>query len=332
MTAVKRLTGYILTVALMFLALAPMATALTQQTPIGATSDVGFDATGLPNGATYDLTVGGSVYHVTAQTGNDVILQITPGTVSVAWSPFAYHGNSTRFAFQPADPAVTSLTVVGDMQVTAAFGSAQYAVTFDQTGLPDGTAYFVDWGWVAAVHPMVAGVPLIEWVPGGPYIFVDFPSQVSSSLGTYQFGGLNVPPAQDYFVNGPLTFIAHYISGNIVGTVFLDLNGNSVWDAGEPGVLGATVELLGSPEPPQQQKAAASLPAGLTTLLTTTSDANGNYAFNNLPAGTFYVRATLPDGSQQESGAITLTVFDGTMNNGQADFPEAVKALPYTGR
>lgn len=112
------------------------------------------------------------------------------------------------------------------------------------------------------------------------------------------------------------------------------MNGNLVQDAGEPGIPGVTVELLGTPQNLKVDGILTSLqtPAGLVTLLTTVSNSNGDYAFNYLPAGTFYVRAILPDGSQQDSGPITLAVNGGAMNSGQADFPEGTLTLPYTGR
>jgi hypothetical protein len=65
------------------------------------------------------------------------------------------------------------------------------------------------------------------------------------------------------------------LSGNtIMGTVFDDLNGNGVKDAGEPGMAGVVVTLTSifSPSP---------------STSTTTSDGNGAYAFPSLADVTY---------------------------------------------
>lgn len=63
--------------------------------------------------------------------------------------------------------------------------------------------------------------------------------------------------------------------------VWFDTNSNGVQDAGETGISGITVTLLdGSGNP----------------LATTVTDANGNYLFSGLAAGTYAVRFTLPSG------------------------------------
>ncbi|MBI3162481.1 MAG: carboxypeptidase regulatory-like domain-containing protein [Chloroflexi bacterium] len=65
--------------------------------------------------------------------------------------------------------------------------------------------------------------------------------------------------------------------------VWEDLNGNGLQDADEPGVEGASVQLLGSD--------------GLTVLVGTTTDASGNYSFANLTAGSYTVQFSLPSGA-----------------------------------
>lgn len=67
--------------------------------------------------------------------------------------------------------------------------------------------------------------------------------------------------------------------------VWNDLNNNGLQDGSEPGVPGVTVQLY-------------SYIGGVGTLIgTRTTDAFGNYMFNNLPAGDYYIRFTnLPAG------------------------------------
>lgn len=73
--------------------------------------------------------------------------------------------------------------------------------------------------------------------------------------------------------------------------VWLDTNGNGQQDAGETGVANITVKLLNA--------------AGVV-IATQTTDANGNYLFNNLAAGQYAVEFTKPTGynfTTQNTGA-----------------------------
>ena len=73
-------------------------------------------------------------------------------------------------------------------------------------------------------------------------------------------------------------------TGSVGDRVWLDANGNGTQDAGENGINGVTVQLLDSSS---------------NVVATTTTSGDGNYAFNNLAAGTYTVRvvaASLPAG------------------------------------
>ncbi len=60
--------------------------------------------------------------------------------------------------------------------------------------------------------------------------------------------------------------------------VWRDNDGDGIQDAGEPGVSGVTVRLIGGP-----------------TVLTTTTDVNGNYLFDNLPPGDYSIEVVTPN-------------------------------------
>jgi uncharacterized repeat protein (TIGR01451 family) len=85
---------------------------------------------------------------------------------------------------------------------------------------------------------------------------------------------------------------------NISGTVFEDQNHNGLRDAGEPIIFGVTITLSG------------------TTGLTTTTDTNGAYSFNNLSPGAYTVTETDPSGyvsSTPNSFNITLVNTNATV-------------------
>jgi len=94
-----------------------------------------------------------------------------------------------------------------------------------------------------------------------------------------------------YDTNGDSQIITYCIEvgpcGAIGNYVWIDENGDGIQDAGEPGIAGVTVT--------------ATNPA-TGEVLTTTTDANGGYLFDDLPAGKYDVLvnpATLPSGLTQ---------------------------------
>ena len=84
---------------------------------------------------------------------------------------------------------------------------------------------------------------------------------------------------QNLVVSTPSAFCATDVS--IGDKVWYDANANGVQDAGEAGIAGVTVKLLNS--------------AGVA-INTTTTDANGNYLFDKLPAGDYKIQVVTPTG------------------------------------
>ncbi len=90
-----------------------------------------------------------------------------------------------------------------------------------------------------------------------------------------------------------------YRKAAIGDKVWLDKNANGVQDAGEAGIGGITVNLLNA--------------AGTVILSTTTTDANGNYLFNNLVPGDYSVQVVAPAGyyvSPKDAGGNDATDSD----------------------
>lgn len=94
-------------------------------------------------------------------------------------------------------------------------------------------------------------------------------------------------------------------NSSIVGRVWMDGNDNGVIDAGEPGIGGVTIELTGTDL------------AGNTVKRNTKTSANGNYAFTNLPPGTYTVtEPTQPPGTLD--GHTVAGTINGVANGGVA--------------
>ncbi|MGH9443399.1 MAG: MSCRAMM family protein [Thermoanaerobaculia bacterium] len=92
--------------------------------------------------------------------------------------------------------------------------------------------------------------------------------------------------------------------GAISGMKFNDLNGNGVQDANEPGLAGVTIVLT----------------AVTGAHVTTTTDAGGNFSFQNVTPGGYTLSEVVPAGYQQTAppppGTMTVTVTAGnTVSN-----------------
>lgn|GEM_PF-2765195 len=99
--------------------------------------------------------------------------------------------------------------------------------------------------------------------------------------------------------------------GAIGDTIWSDADGDGIQDPGEAGLGGVTVNLFSDPD----GDGVYDTPAG-----TTTTDANGNYIFDDLPPGAYVVEvdpATLPAGVTQTGDP------DGTLDNQSNPIPLA---------
>lgn len=302
------------------------------------TRTVNFDSN-LPDGSTYSLTIGSTTYDITAIAGPDKTIQVADAAVvNFTYSQWAQVSAIEMREYYWFTSTASPITVTSDTNVIGSYDFIYHRLTFDQEGLAPGTGYYIDWDYASAIHDLIAGTPLIEWQPNS-LIYVIYQNPVFTATGPVNLGGIDstVTPSGTYpgggftytVSGGPIDFVGRYITGGIDGTVFWDYNNNGIQDPGEPGIAGATVELLGTLVSADFAGQLAP-PGTITTLLSTQTDGNGFYAFDGVAAGTFFVRVTLPDGSQQESGAITLEETGGSMNSVQADFPE-LTTLPFTG-
>jgi uncharacterized protein (DUF2141 family) len=144
------------------------------------------------------------------------------------------------------------------------------------------------------------------------------------------FSGISIDPgdgsfwaANEYAITGNFdnwgTFFAHFTADNfttINGEVFQDSNGNGKLDAGEPGLSGWTVNLEDTSN---------------NILATQTTDSNGNFAFNQLPPGSYQLVEVSKKGWTQTSpNPIPITISAGQTVTGNFGNFRAVRVSGMT--
>jgi len=102
---------------------------------------------------------------------------------------------------------------------------------------------------------------------------------------------------------------AEVVQSSISGTVFLDQNDNGVQNGADTGIANVTVQLLDGSN---------------TVVATTTTDANGNYAFAGLNPGTYSVR----EPNQPAGTSNGITTAGSVANGGTVGTATAVGVLP----
>lgn len=134
------------------------------------------------------------------------------------------------------------------------------------TGLPSSTAYTIGYS------NLPAGYSLTVKDAGGndnTDSDADAGTGRTATVTTGAAGSVNTS-VDAGIIASPNTFDS---KGSIGDKVWNDLNNNGIADAGEPGIAGVTVTLYAA--------------NGTTVIATTTTDAQGNYVFTNLNAGTY---------------------------------------------
>ncbi len=246
---------------------------------------------GIP-GVTVALSTGPTT--LTDASGVYTFTNLTPGNYTITETDLAGY-ISTGDVDGANDNKIVATVNAGQTTTDQDFGDTQLGVitgtVWNDTnldGIMDGGEGFLPGVQVCAV-PTGSGVPLcattdangdytIPNVPPGGYIVTEtdpagYVSTTPNSVPvTVPSGGTETIDYGDVLPNPAL--------GSISGTVCENVNGNGVCEANEPPLPGVTVELW--------------LVGGGAALYTTTTDANGDYAFPNLPSGSYQVKEVNP--------------------------------------
>jgi uncharacterized membrane protein len=194
-------------------------------------------------------------------------------TVSISGSVYQANDNGVR---EWGKAGLAGVTVFLDTNNTGVFAAGETTAT---TGA-NGNYSFANLG-PGTYH-------VAEVLPTGFTQTTTSPAAIVTSSGA-NVSGVNF---------GDFQAVSTVTSASISGTVFKDTSGSGVFTSCEAGLAGATVFL--------DTNNTGVFAAGDTTA---TTDANGNYSFTNLAAGTYHVVEVLPTGFLQttsSSTAITL--------------------------
>jgi fimbrial isopeptide formation D2 family protein/uncharacterized repeat protein (TIGR01451 family) len=152
-----------------------------------------------------------------------------------------------------------------------------------------------------------AGAYLFDVLPEGDYtITVNSGTLPSGYIQSGDPDGTLDSGSQVTLASGSMTDLTQDFgytkTGSIGDTVWYDANANSNQDAGEPGLAGVTVTLLGDVDLD-----------GNPDTLTTTTNSSGQYLFDTLPTGNYTITVaagTLPGGMRQTYDADGIATAD----------------------
>jgi hypothetical protein len=141
------------------------------------------------------------------------------------------------------------------------------------------------------------------WVPSDQITWTPSQNYSLLTINVTNQSSANNGDSVTYAYIDNVCVVENVITGSICGFKFNDINCNGVWDAGEPGLPGWTINLTGS------------------STASTTTDANGNYCFNNLSAGTYTICEVQQPGCVQtlpaQSGCYSVNLTAGQTVTGK---------------
>ncbi|MBI5730430.1 MAG: DUF11 domain-containing protein, partial [Ignavibacteriales bacterium] len=263
---------------------------------------------------TFTLTVsksgsGGGTVRYTPAAGSEIncddavcIFTLTVGsTVTLVATPDA---NST-FTGWSGDATGTSssvtLTIDGNLTVTAAFTKIQYTLTINRTG--SGTVTSNPAG-------IYCGAACTATFDAGTNVTLTASPDPSATFSGWGGDASGTSSPVTITMDGNKTVNATFTAntGSISNFVWKDLNGNGIQDSGEPGFANIQVNILDA--------------STASVLGTTTTDASGLYVFTNVPSGNYKVEVIPPSGwgfTIKDNGSNDVIDSDVEMSTGFTD-------------
>ena len=184
---------------------------------------------------------------------------------------------------QAGDTLTYTITVTNDgpsvAETVTATDTLPAGVTFVSGTGPNNEALAVNNGVVTVNGGDVAN--------GGSFNFTII-ATINAGAGTPQTNSVTVSTttSETNLGNNTATVVTNVdpMTASIAGSVYVDANNNGVREAGEDGIENVAITLTGTDA------------QGNNVNLNTTTDANGDYIFANLAAGTYTVQETQPAG------------------------------------
>jgi uncharacterized repeat protein (TIGR01451 family)/fimbrial isopeptide formation D2 family protein len=220
--------------------------------------------------------------------------------------------NNVGAGLAEADNVVVSDTLPAGMELTGTPTVTLVAGTTTATtctGIAGNTSFSCSLGTVSSGGEVDITVPVqVVSTTSSPQTFNNTASVTTSSLDTV--------PANNSNSGSVVTN-----SSALAGRVFRDFNNDGLVTAGDTGIAGITMTLTGTSFD------------GATINRTVTTDASGNYAFNNLPQGTYTItegavaEAHLTDGTDTAGTAGGNTAVNDTIS--AINLPASTAASGY---
>jgi hypothetical protein len=260
---------------------------------------LGASAVGTVNGVADGNAVSATTINAIALTSGQSGVNYNFGDVkAVSVSGTVYQDTNGNNQFDGGEPGIAgvTLTLTGTNNLGQAItatvttgANGAYSFTTDSSGnqLRPGTYQVVE----TQPSGYLLGASAVGTVNGSADGTATSATQISSIVLTSGQAGVN-------YLFGDVKAVG------ISGLVYQDMNGNNVFDAGEPGILGVTVTLSGTNG------------LGQAITATATTAANGTYSFttdsggNQLRPGTYTVTETQPSGYLL--GAATVGTVNGS--------------------
>ncbi|MEX2120447.1 MAG: DUF4214 domain-containing protein [Pirellulales bacterium] len=257
--------------------------------PISASGQVGFDGTG------------GFFTFATAAPGTMAVLEYDGVDADSPGPPASLINAEGLSADVTAGGTATGVRLDFET-LEAGLLQTELDVEIRATG-PGGAAATFTGAIPESIGPSIFFVPFSSFTTSGGFSFENI-----SSL-EFIFNSSGVPD-----VDFQLDFVGAAIAGPggfnfanaaqlsaLAGCVFVDANNNGVVDAGEAGLPGVTITLTGTDD------------LGNEVLLTTVTDSDGNFRFDNLRPGTYKLTETQP--ANFVDGQEVLGSLGGTVTN-----------------